>query len=168
MNESLESICVICVWVNVCLYVCARYLAVRSCTSDKAIVCGTSRHIHSGWKPKPQLQPYKWWKKRNKVDFLPLKFGESPLVKPSDAVAVDMTAESVAVEVAVEKPAESVAVEMPIEVVIPVEIPAEMIQIERKSNWKVSLARFFAWPSEKAHGKRQVTGKPFYNGVSPV
>ena len=150
--------------------------------------------------------------KKNKVDVVPIKATESAVKKPTDAVAVDMPAETVAADkpadevavdmsaeavtadkptdavvvnmpaeavaadkpadaVVVDMPAEAVTVEKPIEVVIAVEMSAEMIQVERRGNWKDSLAKFFAWPHniiKKDRGRRQKTGKPFYNGVSPV
>ena len=114
--------------------------------------------------------------KKNKVDVVPIKATGSAVKKPTDAVVVDMSAEAVTVDkptdaVVVDMPAEAVTVEKPIEVVIAVEMPAEMIQVERRGNWKDSLAKFFAWPHniiKKDRGRRQKTGKPFYNGVSPV
>ena len=111
--------------------------------------------------------------KKNKVDVVPIKATESAVKKPTDAVVVDMSAEAVTVDkptdaVVVDMPAEAVTVEKPIEVVIAVEMPAEMIQVERRGNWKDSLAKFFAWLNSTDRGRRQKTGKPFYNGVSPV
>ena len=180
-----------------CLSVCTRCLASQCCTcGDKAIKLGTSSHVYGGWKPNPRVKvkpprpqnPRKFVvekkKKRrkkkiknNKVGVMPNDAPEFVAVDmPKEAVKVDMPKAAVAVAkpsdaAVVDMPPESVAVEMPIEEVIPVEIPTEMLQLERKGNWKVSFARFFAWPYnviKKARGRRQQTGNPFYNGASPV